>query len=280
LSPRLVEELSGTKIQFKNLDFSISERICIVLRSLLSLNFKEFHTIRFPFQQVVVGIGSIISWVDKNGLIWGSGFMNNAESFKGGKTYAVRGKLTDDKLKKDGFSGCNVHGDPALLLPLWVKPSPIKKYRLGVIPHWKEAEYFQNAYGQKYKVIDLRTRDIDSVVDEITACEYVLSTSLHGMIVAHAYGIPALWIKKGYIDTDGFKFHDYFSSVSIPMYQGFENIEEILEKDSNWLSLFEDNTDKTQINTSLSNIQISLLSATPFQLDKKYQLLVEQHKHS
>ena len=46
----------------------------------------------------------------------------------------------------------------------------------------------------------------------------IFSTSLHGLIISHAYGIPAIWIKAGNIGTDGFKFKDYFSSVNIPYY--------------------------------------------------------------
>jgi len=218
----------------------------------------------------MVSIGSIIAWAKKGAIIWGAGFMNNNEIFNGGKLIAVRGKLTDEKLKKDGFSGCNVYGDPALLLPLWINPETEKKYKLGIIPHWTETSFFQARYANKYKIIDLRTTDINKVLEEITSCEYILSTSLHGIIVPHAYHIPALWIKKGYIHTDGFKFHDYFSSVNIPFYDGFENIEKILESDDNWMDLFQKHADKALANISIVDIQKRLLRVAPFKIKKKY----------
>ncbi|KAF5280088.1 hypothetical protein FQR65_LT15078 [Abscondita terminalis] len=139
--------------------------------------------------------------------------------------------------------GCSVYGDPALLLPLWLKPSEKKKYKLGIIPHWGEVDFFMENYGHLYQIIDLRTKNVEEIVEEIAKCEYVLSTSLHGLIVAHAYGIPALWIKKGYIGTDGFKFKDYFSSVNIPFYDGFECLDEIFHPEK-WIELFNSNRDK------------------------------------
>jgi len=52
------------------------------------------------------------------------------------------------------------------------------------------------------------------VVDAINTCRYVASSSLHGLIVANAYGIPAVWTT--FADTlagDDTKFFDYYESV-------------------------------------------------------------------
>lgn len=60
-----------------------------------------------------------------------------------------------------------------------------------------------------------------SVVDQITSCERIVSTSLHGVIVANAYGIPARWAvvsdASEAISGDGTKFEDYFRSVGLPV---------------------------------------------------------------
>lgn len=279
LNSVLIEELSGKKTQIKcrtkNNGADIIEAARHFLYMIRHAEYSTLKMIEWPWQKSLLAIGSIITWGNRKSLIWGSGFMSQRDTFRGGILYAVRGKYTDEKLRHEGFSGCGVYGDPALLIPLWISPSNEKKYKLGIIPHWKEVAYFQNLYGEKYKVIDLRTRDIHKIVEEITACEYVLSTSLHGIIVAHAYHVPALWIKKGYIDTDGFKFYDYFSSVNIEPYDGFQNIEYILKDELNWLTVFTQNKDKIQINNSIEMIQKNLLKSAPFILRDKYRRLIE-----
>lgn len=275
LNPVLIEEFSGLPTQFKDITLSKKDRIHILLKDLIRLNFKRIKTIILPWENTMTAIGSILSWAKKDSVIWGSGFMNEPENFAGGKTLAVRGKLTDMKLQQDGFPGCSVYGDPALLLPLWIKPARGKKYKLGLIPHWSEVDFFIKYYSDRYHIIDLRTRDIFRVTREIAACEYVFSTSLHGLIVAHAYDVPALWIKKGYIDTDGFKFHDYFSSVGIPLYVGFENIDKILDSEESWMQLIKENKDRLLINNSLEEIQSDLLKVAPFPLKEKYKKCIQ-----
>ncbi|MDR2274196.1 MAG: polysaccharide pyruvyl transferase family protein [Sphingobacterium sp.] len=274
LSPRLVEELTGISTQYKSWQPSHAVRIKSLIGKIVRLRFAELRTILWPRQQSMIAVGSVIRWGNSRSLVWGSGFMNSDEPFGGGKIYAVRGKLTSRKLVEMGYPSCEVYGDPALLLPLWIPARTVKKHKLGVIPHWKEVTTFQDKLDGNFNIIDLRTYDVERIVRAICDCEYILSTSLHGLIVAHAYGIPALWIKAGYIDTDGFKFRDYFSSVDIPFYEGFEQLEEIFATESAWLSLFESNRDKATSKVDLDNLRHRLLMAFPFPLHPKYNHLI------
>lgn len=125
-------------------------------------------------------------------------------------------------------------------------------------------------YASKYTVIDLNTYQIESTIDDICKCDYILSTSLHGIIVAHAYNIPCIWIKKGYIHTDGIKFNDYFSSVDIPLYNGFEDIDDILKSNSTCMEFFNKNKDFSLPATPLFPIQKRLLATAPFPLKKEF----------
>lgn len=274
LSPLLIAEISGLQVSHKDTTLSGKQKFKTLIKDLLKLSFNATRAV-FT-KENLLAIGSIMVWSNTGSIVWGSGFMNRADRFKGGTVLAVRGRLTNNKLKNDGFIGTTVYGDPALLLPLWIEPSGQKKYKLGIIPHWKEVEYFIEHYGDRYHIIDLRTRDIETVTREIASCEYVLSTSLHGIIVAHAYHIPALWIKRGFIDTDGFKFHDYFSSVDIPFYEGFSEIELILKSEENWKALFEGRPDISTIKTSLPAMQRELLKVFPYPLKKEYQNFINK----
>lgn len=273
LSPYIVGKLSGLPIKSKKLYLSGKKKQLTLFLDLLCgrITKRDFSKTLFFFEKNILAIGSIIALGNKKSIIWGSGFMNQHETFRGGKVYAVRGKLTNEKLKKIGFEGCEIFGDPALLIPLILPPSYEKKYEVAIIPHWREVDYFKSKYSNQYKILDIRTDNVKEFIDELTSCRYVLSTSLHGIILSHAYNIPALWIKEGYIDTDGFKFYDYFSSVEIPFYDGISDFDSYLLNNT-WKSIF----DKYKINSlplkSIRVIQKNLITVAPFKVLDKYKI--------
>jgi len=61
---------------------------------------------------------------------------------------------------------------------------------------------------------------IEAFIDELCSCERILTSSLHGLIVSHAYGIPAQWFDVPDaavgVPGDGTKYHDYHLSVGLP----------------------------------------------------------------
>lgn len=60
--------------------------------------------------------------------------------------------------------------------------------------------------------------DLESFIAEVCQCHKIFSSSLHGLIIAHVYGIPAQWVqlknKKIHRDQE-FKFYDYFSGLDL-----------------------------------------------------------------
>lgn len=119
-------------------------------------------------------------------------------------------------------------GDPALLMPLLFNPQVEKKYDITIIPHrahYKEMKRDIELSKQNVHIINLTTGsdvEIENVVKEMKQSRLILSSSLHGLIVAHAYGIPALWVHFEDMAGGDFKFRDYFSSVDIPFYSPLE----------------------------------------------------------
>lgn len=265
LSPYIIGRLSKEKVICKKPFCSVKHCIKVTLQTILLFRFEKIKSIHFWWESNLLGIGSIISWGNKHSVIWGSGFIDENQTFKGGTIYAVRGKYTYEKLKKDGFVCPPVFGDPALLIPLLISPSKVKTTNIAIIPHWSETDYFIEKYGNKYKIIDLRTSDINKVISEITSSHMILSTSLHGIIVSHAYGIPALWIKYKTLHNSNFKFYDYFSSVGIKEYEGLD-YEEILSSEHNYISCFKNNKEISLPNVDIKLIQKNILEAAPFDI--------------
>jgi hypothetical protein len=134
----------------------------------------------------------------------------------------VRGPITRHRALDCGASCPAVYGDPALLLPQLYEPAPsARRALIGVIPHYfdkpKVFTYWQPP--ENSKNIDIQ-QPIERVIDEITACRYILSSSLHGLVVAHAYGIPALWVRfSDMLLGDDTKFRDYLNAVGQPLYE-------------------------------------------------------------
>lgn len=136
------------------------------------------------------------------------------------KVFAVRGPLTRNFLLSKGILCPEVYGDPALLLPLHYKPKVVKKYKLGIIPHYVDAE---NKYIQD--ILESNPNDVliismskykkwYEIIDNICMCECVVSSSLHGLIVSDAYCIPNNWVSfSNNVAGGAFKYQDYFMSV-------------------------------------------------------------------
>jgi len=193
----------------------------------------------FP-SDYLMAIGSILQKATSNALIWGSGYITKDSMVDSAprKIYAVRGPLTRKLLLSQGIECPEVYGDPALLLPKIYNPKITKKYKLGVIPHYIDKEHpnleiFKN--NKDINIIDIKDANHYNFIDNLLSCEKIISSSLHGIIVADAYNIPSIWIEfSKNVKGDGFKFLDYFSSVNRVDKKPFEiqkdsSIEEILK---------------------------------------------------
>ncbi len=200
LSRYIVERLSGAPVVFFN-----------ALKQRKSLFKKKY----------LMAIGSILAHAQNKAHIWGSGIITREDQIAGATFYAVRGPLSRKRILELGHHCPAVYGDPAILWPLYYNPAVNKKYKIGIIPHYVDFKEAQTVYDKddRATVIDLLNDDVFYVTDRIVECENIISSSLHGVIVAHAYGIPALWVPfSNKLSGDNVKFEDYFRSVEIEPY--------------------------------------------------------------
>jgi pyruvyltransferase len=163
-----------------------------------------------PANNVHICIGSIIKYASDKMHVWGTGAMWQHDKPSPTAYYhAVRGPLTRDVVLRNGGDCPEIYGDPALLLPQFFNPEVPKKYKLGIIPHYVDYKAVKQAFPQ-HKVINLINADPLAVVKEILQCEAIVSSSLHGIIAAQAYGVPAAWVQtiEGKLSGDGTKFRD------------------------------------------------------------------------
>lgn len=173
------------------------------------------------FKPIYVTIGSVLAHVNRKCIIWGSGIIQDNQVVKAAKFLAVRGPETRRVLLKQGYNVPEVYGDPAILLPKYYYPKIKKKYILGIVPHYVDYEMVRSSYKDRKDVliINLMTEDIEATTDLFLQCEKIVSSSLHGLIVAHAYQISAVWVKfSNKLFGDDIKFKDYFESVLIKPY--------------------------------------------------------------
>jgi len=164
-----------------------------------------------------VTAGSIISEINANSIVWGSGIIKKDQEIKMGVFLAVRGYHTRKRLIELGYSCPEKIGDPALLLPLCYNPNFHKKvFKYTFIPHYVDYMHVKETFGTFFNVINLKESNVEDVIDQILKSEYIISSSLHGLIVPHTYGIPALWVNSfNKLAGDNIKFKDYLESVNI-----------------------------------------------------------------
>ena len=157
----------------------------------------------------VLATGSIMNCLRPHDTVWGTGVqLDHRYPAKTATFLAVRGPLTRSCI--DGADVPEVYGDPALLLPRLYDPDVTTSHKIGVMPHYMDARAARHRY-PKALFIDVYG-GWRRVVRQMKACERIVTTSLHGVIAADAYGIPVTWHGSytGRIVSGNLKFQDYF----------------------------------------------------------------------
>lgn len=158
----------------------------------------------------LLAVGSILHFADNGDCVWGSGIngkhlKKSDYRFEQLDVRSVRGPLTRAFLLSLGVKTPEKYGDPALLMSLLFpefKPVGVRDYI--IIPHISEENLFCNVENVVSPSLPWH-----EVVQSIVESKFVISGSLHGIIVAESYGIPARLLYNNSSEPL-FKYIDYY----------------------------------------------------------------------
>lgn len=175
-------------------------------------------------------VGSVLTFRRVPGaLVWGSGLIKPLTAgetkamgrWEPPQIFAVRGRHTREQLVRHlGWQVPEVFGDPALLAPRYLRPGPAPSAVRGrpiVIAHGIHEALFE----QRPDLTDVAvpvspTQGPQAVIDAIAGASHCVASSLHGVLTAHAYGVPWTWLRV--LDQpllgDEFKFDDFFTGLN------------------------------------------------------------------
>jgi pyruvyltransferase len=156
-------------------------------------------------------IGSVLHFASSGDTVWGTGrngkVADTAHKFTTLDVRAVRGPLTATFLRDRGANVPDIYGDPGLLtakyFPEFQKTSGERKFDVTIVPNLNDLGSV--AYGEN--VLDPRKPLLECLA-RIANSRLVVGSSLHGIIVAEAFGVPARLVVSPH--EHEFKYRDYY----------------------------------------------------------------------
>ena len=187
---------------------------------------KKFNYAALPYlkrQGDMMFCGSLIHAVPEDGICCGLGLIksNILPNRPLKHVISVRGPLTIYHCMPMLPNKKILMGDPGVLAgDVFVgelKNVTTNGETIGVIPHYsdKAHAWIIKSRDHPIRIIDIQRPPLD-VLSDIKQCCHVYSSSLHGIIFAHALNIPATWVEfSSEVIGDGFKFYDYYLSLGV-----------------------------------------------------------------
>lgn len=168
----------------------------------------------------IVAVGSIIKLTRPGDVVWGAGV--NGKSMDTGAApdldiRAVRGPRTREMLVATGAVVPEVYGDPALLWPRF----------------WPREHYVAQSANEALRPVTIVPNYNDSgamsgpevvepigfphhVIGQIARSQFVCGSSLHAIVLAESFGIPARLVRSN-VEPE-FKYDDYYAGTGRESY--------------------------------------------------------------
>lgn len=172
----------------------------------------------------LLSVGSIMSMARGSDIVWGTGVNGkvalDAERLAGIDVRAVRGPLSARALEGQGVAAPDIYGDPALLLPeLFPEWSgDIDKTReIGLVPNLHD---LRNYASHPDTISPIGAPSV--VIGQILRSERIVASSLHGVIIAEAFGIPAVMLVSK--TEPPFKYRDYYEGTGRNTFHSYREL--------------------------------------------------------
>lgn len=212
----------------------------------------------------LLAVGSLCGMETIDLSIWGSGFHTidfivetfKMKHFKKLDIRAVRGPITRYIYTTMGYNVPEVYGDPAILMPFIYEgeKNPQKKYDVSIIVHHTNQEYKKYKNIPNLHFINIKTDNHEFFIDELLASKKIISSALHGIILAETYGIPTVFFNTGdYVEVAMMKYIDWYHSTGRKDFKVAQSLEEALSIEPEPLP-------------DLKELQANLLNAFPYDL--------------
>lgn len=210
----------------KNLGDTLSPVVVNYMLSLKGLSADQ----KVAERKHLYAIGSVLTAGIQDATVWGSGVLNAALTYRLQKRKldirAVRGPVTRAILMDYGFDVPEVYGDPAIFMPeIYPAVSTKKTAKFGLIAH-KDYVFYNRHDFDDVAWLEICTDDYRGFLDQLVNVDVVISSSLHGIILAEAYGIPAVLLKP---QIDIVKYYDYYFSTGRADFPVADSVEEAMK---------------------------------------------------
>lgn len=157
------------------------------------------------------------------GVVAGAGMLHRStfRDLSNATVLGLRGKLTLNRVNLPaGVSP--VIADPGLLASELVNPQR-NRFPLGVVPHWSDMTLWDRFKHIPGAVAIPAMGDPLEVTARIGSCRKIVTSSLHGAVVADSFGIPrriepfpGMKLNPKH-EGSGMKFEDYCSALDMPL---------------------------------------------------------------
>ncbi|MFC3120828.1 polysaccharide pyruvyl transferase family protein [Agaribacter flavus] len=180
----------------------------------------------------LLSIGSVLHFAANGDTLWGTGkngkISEHMHVYNTLNVSAVRGPLTRHYLLSKGIDCPEIYGDPGILAP-FIYPASLlqsktEKRDFVIVPQLNDDMNKYKAYTEK--LISPRLMP-SQFIKKLLSAKKVISSSLHGIILAEAYGIEAVFYDSGSGES-AFKYEDYYKGTGRDTFHSAKSIEEAL----------------------------------------------------